>query len=674
MSVSKVPRTTKVPEINETLAQLPQPSSVPLSGERFKFKVRIHSRHKAESLDPEPASTCAEGDPLDYLATTGSAKFEDSHDKGFDDDEYPTVADDPRFQPTLGNHTIEPFDVGYLRDELAHYDEFAGIPWLETIDVVATPARPVIDRDTCTSRVGFCGAKLIRRKTFRSSFHYQMCKPFDESTLMAFDLFDQYGRLKETYKRHEYWKRSGVWQQQLDEHDILLIEDVAVDEQYRRQGLGKAMVRILFEVARRKTKGANFVAVLWPQSCKDSHFQDLLKTLLWTSGGLFRAKVLDQCDPAATPWARSLGFRRIGLSMWFGLPCIAGNIDAVLPVERDRDPHGLDRVENMLPDSIQSARSDKQFLALVRRQYRHVESDDLRWLATDQEKNTLLHLASLQFFPKSLAWIMKQSCSDHLLRMRNSSRFEPLEALLEKLEIMRTRALVGASVVYEADKFRGHTLNQARCIGLLKNVEIDSEDDLERFRYGCTCNKCGDGYISPRMNFSLYMAAAMECDRLEDLLEMSGREFLEKCDWGIFHLPRYSVKYLEHYKPMREGFVAVYRHVAACLINRMEPTKRMIRMCMDFSDDEQPDLVYLFFRNKANIAGVMGTVLETASWSDEIHGDGSSQEAREDGEVENKPNCRNDHEFVLVARKCRYPNIIKWLNVKTAKRIVLPLA
>ncbi|OCT50898.1 hypothetical protein CLCR_08144 [Cladophialophora carrionii] len=653
MSTSKVPRTTKVPEINEALAQLPQPSSVSLSAERFEFKVRLHSRCKAESLDPQPASPCAEEDSLDHVASTRSAKVRDSHDTGLDD-EYPTVADDPRFQPTPVNDTIEPFDVGYLREEVAHYDEFAGIPWLEAIDVVATRARPVIDRDTCTSRVGFCGAKLIRRKTFRSSFHYQMCKPFDESTLMAFDLFDQYGRLKETYKRHEYWKGSGVWQQQLDEHDILLIEDVTVDEQYRRQGLGKAMVKILFEVARRKTKGANFVAVLWPQSCKDSHFQDLLKTILWTSGGLFRAEVLDQCDPAATPWARSLGFRRIGLSMWFGIPCIAGNIDAVLPIELDRDPHGLDRVENMLPESIKRAHSDKQFLAAVRRQYRHVESDNPQWLATDQEKNTLLHLASLQFFPKSLAWIMKQSCSDRLLRLRNSSRFEPLEALLEKLEIMRTRALIGGSVVYKTAKFYGHTLNQARCIALLKNVEIDSEDDLERFRYGCTCNKCGDGYISPRMNFSLYMAAAMECDRLEELLDI--------------------IKYLEHYKPMREGLVAVYRHVAACLINRMEPTKRMIRMCMDFSDDEQPDLVYVFFRNKANIAGVMGTVLETASWSDEIHGDGSIQEAREDGEGENKPNCRNDHEFVLVARKCGYANIIKWLNVKTAKRIVLPLA
>ncbi|EXJ57952.1 hypothetical protein A1O7_05375 [Cladophialophora yegresii CBS 114405] len=672
-SASKVRRTTRASDANETLAQLPQPSSHPVSAERFKFKVRIHSRQKAEALDPKLFTALAEENPLDHVSPTGSAEFKDSQDNGFDDD-YPTVADDPQYQPMPGNDAVEPLDVGYLRDDLAEYDEFTGMPWLEAIDVVATRARSVIDAEPSTSRVGFCGAKLIRRSKFRSSFHYQMCKPFDESTLMAFDLFDQHGRLKETYKLHECLKGSGVWQEQLDEHEILLIEDVTVDKQYRRRGLGTAMVRTLFEVARRKTKGANFVAVVWPHSSKDPHFQDLLKTILWTSGGLFRAKVLDQCDPAATPWARSLGFRRIGSSMWFGLPCIAGNITAVLPIEDDRDPQVLDRVENILPTLVTSARSDKQFLAAVRKHYRHVEANDLQWLATDHEKNTLLHLASLQFFPKSLAWIMKQSCSDPLLKMRNSSWFEPLEALLQKLEIMRTRAVVGDSVVFKANAFRGHTLNQARCIALLKNVEIDSEEDLEQFRYGCTCNKCSYGYISPRMRFSLFIAASMESSRLEDLLELSGSDFLMECDWGLFHLPKYSRKYLERYEVMRKGLVAVYRRFEECLIDREEPTKRTIKVYMEFDAEEQPHLVYTFFRNKANIAGVASTVLELASWSDEIRGDGSIQELREDVGTEHDPTCRNDHEFVLVARKCGYAGIVKWLSIGTLANISLPLA
>ncbi|KIW66500.1 hypothetical protein, variant [Phialophora macrospora] len=657
----------------QVLPQLASPYSHQIFAGQFQFKVRIHSRRNAKSNDPKPATPPAEESPLDQATATEIAESTDNHDNE-SDDEYPIAADDPKFQPTPDNSTIEPLEVGYLRDELAEHDEFADMPWLEAIDVVATCVHPVIDKDKHGNRVGFCGAKLIRRKKFRRVFHQQMCKPFDESTLMAFDLFDQYGRLKDTYKLHKYLKGSGVWQQQLDEGDILLIEDVSVETHYRRRGLGTAMLKTLFEAAKRKTEGSNFVAILWPQSSKDNHFQDLLKTIVSTSGGLFRADVLDQCDAMATPWARSLGFRRIGLSMWFGLLCTEGHITAVLPIEHDRDPQDLKPVKNILPDSIKCARSDKQFLAAVQRHYRQVETNDLRWLATDHEWNTLLHLASLQFFRKSLAWIMEQSCSTRLLKMRNSSRFKPLEALLEMLEIMRSRKLVGNLVFFNSDEFEGHTLNQARCVALLNHIEIDSEGELEQFRYGCTCDECHYGYISPRMRGILSMAALMEHGRLEeDLLEMSGKEFLEENEWGLLNLPDYSMKYVEHYGAIRKGLVKACRHVAVCLLNGFEPTERMIKVFMGLSEDKQPDLVEKFFRKKANIAGVVGMIMQKASWDDEIHGDGWIRELIDDEEEEDEPTCRNDHEFVLVARKCGYPAAAERLGVMS-KGVWLPLA
>jgi GNAT superfamily N-acetyltransferase len=636
--------------------------------------VRIHSRKKAQSDDPKPATPPAGENSLDQAATTGSAKITDNHEDD-SDGEYPVAADDPKFHPTPGNDTVEPLEVGYLRDELAEYDEFAKMRWLEAIDVVATCFHPLIHEDKDRNRVGFCGAKLIRRKKFRRMFHQQMCKPFDESTLMAFDIFDQYGRLKDIYKVHKYWKGSEVWQQQLDEGDILLIEDVTVDAHYRRRGLATAMVRTLFEAARRKTEGGNFVAILWPQSSKDDHFQDLLKSIVSTSCGLFRAEVLDRCDSMATPWARSLGFRRIGLSMWFGLLCTEGHITAVLPIERDRDPKVLKPVKKILPDSIKSAGSDKEFLAAIQRHYRHVQADDRRWLATDHERNTLLHLASLQFFRKSLAWIMEQSCSNRLLKMRNSSRFKPLEALLEKLEIMRSRKLVGNLVMFNPDEFEGHTLDQARCIALLKNIEIDSEEDLEQFRYGCTCDECHEGFISPRMRLTLYMTAETEQCRLEEsLLEMSGKDFLDENESILDHFPAYSIKYMEHYKAIRKGLIKACEHVADCLLDDLEPTEGMIKFYMGLSEDKQPDLVERFFRAKTNIAGVVGMIMESASFSDEIHGYGWIRKWMDDEEEEeDEPACRNDHEFVLVARKCGYPAAAEMLSVMS-KAMCLPLS
>ncbi|KAJ9609416.1 hypothetical protein H2200_005743 [Cladophialophora chaetospira] len=639
----------------------------------FGFKVRIHSKKKANSNDPKPATLSNEVN-LPQRATPFDLIELGDEDRKDVKDEFPTVADDRQFPSTLGTDEIEPFDVGYRRDEFEEYDEFAGMPWLEAIHVVATHTQGLVSDHEDRSLAGFCGAKLIRRGDFRTRFYQQMCRPFDESTLMAFNLFDQYGHLKDHYKHHKFLKGSGAWQAQLDENDILLIEDVTVDVRCRRRGLATAMVEVLLAATRRKTAGGNFAAILWPQMFKEDDFQDLLRTIVSPSGGLFRADVMDHCDFEVTQWARSLGFRRIGLSMWFGLLCRDGTTSAVVPVEYDQDPHILNRVKNLLPDSLYHAQSDKHFLTALHHYYWLADAQDKRWFATDEERNTLLHIACQNFFLKSLTWIMQQSCSEELLKMRNSSRLTPLEATVQLLEAMRTRTLIGNTVFLRADTFEGHTLDQARCVALLRRSKIDSEEDLEQFRYGCTCGECYDGYISPRMNYTLYMNASMERDRFAEELDMSGETFVVENEWKLMHLPDYTMKYLTHYKAMRQGFVNACGHVSDCLLDRLAPDYSTVRFYMSLAQDQQSALVTKFFKNKANIKGVVGMILDKAWSDDEIHGDGWTKEMREDDDEDyDEPECRNDHEFALVARKCGYPSVAYFLTT-TSNELILPLS
>jgi hypothetical protein len=125
---------------------------------------------------------------------------------------------------------------------------------------------------------------------------------------------------------------------------------------------------------------------------------------------------------------------------------------------------------------------------------------------------------------------------------------------------------------------------------------------------------------------------------------------------------------------MRKGLVKAFTCVTDCLLDRGEPTEHMIKVYMGLSEDKQPDLVERFFRKKANIAGVVSMIMEIASWDDEIYGgDNWFREWMDNDEEEDEPTCRNDDEFVLVARKCGYPAAAEMLSFMSTP-ICLPLS
>jgi hypothetical protein len=86
----------------------------------------------------------------------------------------------------------------------------------------------------------------------RESSH-SLGKPSRETSLLAFDLFDRYGRLRSEFKDHPIRKGSGVWSKELDTGDILLIEEIKIDKAYGRRGLGKKIMGAMLEKAREKT-------------------------------------------------------------------------------------------------------------------------------------------------------------------------------------------------------------------------------------------------------------------------------------------------------------------------------------------------------------------------------------------------------------------------------------
>ncbi|KIX94691.1 uncharacterized protein Z520_09737 [Fonsecaea multimorphosa CBS 102226] len=564
------------------------------------------------------------------------------------------VRNDPK-HPANGDE--ETSNVEYLDSKIAEYDEFSHLPWLEPMEVVMTRGDSSLDGRA--EIVGFCGAKLIRRTKIRRKFYRQMSKTFDEPTLLAFDLFDRFGNLKDDYEDHAIRKGLPMWEPRLDQGDILLIEDIIIEKPYRRLGLAKKIVTALLETTKRKTKGG-FAVILWPESSKDVHFQDLLTAIVGDSGNVHRPEVFDHHDSVAIAWARSLGFRRIGSSIWFGLACWRG---LYIPDGDDYDPPVFKRaVQDTLPESIRAESSDRMFLKAAQQYVQQIKPDSQQWFAIDKEANTLLHLAALNSLPESVAWIMQQPASAQLMGMRNSSGNTPLEALLQKLEIVRTRSWSGTSITIVSDDFEGHTVASAKCIALLKQVKIDTEEDLEQFRYGCTCGECIDGYLSPRMRFALSLRADMLYHRLqEDMDNLSGDIWVSANESALEHLPDYCLKLLSRYRASREGCIRLCCHITDCLDVCSPPDKASIGVHVD-AEKDNPICIDKFFKCGGNIEGIMFHIFEEALGDDEIFGDGFLHELDEDCLWYEEEKCRNDHEFVLVARKCGYGDMAKALK------------
>ena len=144
-----------------------------------------------------------------------------------------------------GEESSSDEDYPVFCDESDHgSDMFAEFDWLEQMDGTVTHG---------TSSVS-CDAKLMCRDQIISTFYDEMEQPTLETSHLAFDLFDRYGRLSQEFRQHPTRKGSGIWQDELDSGDMLLFEEISVDELYRRRKLGSKLVQAILETGRRKSE------------------------------------------------------------------------------------------------------------------------------------------------------------------------------------------------------------------------------------------------------------------------------------------------------------------------------------------------------------------------------------------------------------------------------------
>jgi hypothetical protein len=112
--------------------------------------------------------------------------------------------------------------LGSGDSDRSEYDEFAEYKWLEEIEGFVTCPGGSLD-DASPEQIGYCEGKLIRRSQMCATFYDDMERPSRDTSMLAFELFDRYGRLKNEFKEHPIRKGSSVWNKELDSGDLLLI-------------------------------------------------------------------------------------------------------------------------------------------------------------------------------------------------------------------------------------------------------------------------------------------------------------------------------------------------------------------------------------------------------------------------------------------------------------------
>ena len=589
----------------------------------------------------------------------------------------------------------DPQKVVDLRVAVCKEDEEFG-SWLENIHVRCTHEGKTI---------GHALGRYICREQIRSNFWRDMEEPSQDMADIAFGLFDRYGCLKAKFKNQSVQKGTGVWGEELDYGLLLFIERVEItDREWRRNGLGKAMITLLIQKAEKKSKPepmtpttAKFREIFYGTENLDKY--SALHTVVlpgWLRSDV-EAETVGKCPQqtraiyqrallSAVAFYRSLGFRRIGASDFLGFSsdskhkshtiAIADDFD--LPLKSpEPELSGDDDDEN---DSwFGSQRREQKKLEFLKQKlplhhaaltltdseclefYRATASqDETSWIQVDHLQNNVLHVVACQVKPLTTKWLIENfDAGNGLSYARNREGYTPFEALQEYLEIGRTKMEVNLLTIDRSDSFTGFAPEAVDCLSLLKgpNTQGISTADRQRLTFGCTCGECLEGFMSPRMKLALLFQAETSHDMLDMDID-DGETWCMMHDDMLEHVELGLRRNMVTNKSYRKGFANIFAHVAACLRSGIIP--RQVSVLQEFLDgpSEWPPVTRNYLERGGTMDGkiepVLRIIFDHAQNQDEMAGDGEFERTMSE-DVSKLRACRNDHEFGFVAVACGLP-------------------
>ncbi|KAK6222381.1 hypothetical protein LQW54_001081 [Pestalotiopsis sp. IQ-011] len=638
--------------------------------QQLRIEIKLGSALKAARNDPKPPLSMEDilrdlrgmdGDGAGVSSGPASPTTEHKHDSPRDPALVPQEFGRGHDEDQEANQ-----DDDYDEDDEGDYE--TEHLWLETIRGTAAPS----SKD---SKIGSCVARLIRRGQMRMSFWSEMEEPSEETSDLAFELFDRYGRLQSDYYQHDILKGTGVWGKELNRGDLLLFEEIQVDQKRRRQGVASQIVKAILEKTREKV-------------APSVGFFALVKPGVLTSEAQGSQVPLEQHQAIAQSFWKSLGFRRVGTSSWLAFTDSVEHPSRQLRSGQDQEPQersGDDVISPILEELYQKLDDpeidEKDCISNVRAAL----SNGLENQKCGLDDNALLHITSLCHQSELVQFIL--AAAPQAATLRNRKGYTAAEALQRDLDDQRTRRQFMMMTVVVSDDFTGYPASAIASIAAFQqfsafDLSTLSPQDIEaavavkdehirrpggfdisairktlQLKYGCTCGDCLGGFISPRMKFALLCAAEIRYDMMGREIQLcTGPEWVS---WNVHqfrHLSFNVQNNLKTNKSMRQGFVNIYNHFAECLRRDRIPSEREVFSVLSTNQSEWPPATRTFLERGGSIASVANMIFETALDEDEWSGDGECRETFAE-EIDKLPSCRNDHEFGFVSATCGYKKV-----------------
>lgn len=565
-------------------------------------------------------------------------------------------------------------DDSELREEISdedeyatdsNFDEYEDFDWFEAINgnIHLRQANEAAKQDP----VGFCSSALIRRIKIREKFYHDIEQPTEESSAMGFALFDRYGRLKPAFKKHAFKSGSGIWGDELDIGDIHLIDQVQIDESHRHRGLGKMLLETILERGIAKSNPRRYIAI-----ARDAVLFSEIEHKCHGKTEEEKSAIYDRQQHISQLFLRSLGFRRIGSTEWFARAGDKQHRCHCLPADQDFDPPPMipsvpNSIMNTLFRDLKTLEADEARLDATQKALGGCMPDDSAWTSTDGHGNTLLHLLANSENPKCVKWVLSRC--PKLAEIRNSEGNTPLESFEEYLEVTRTQRRWMAVIKPVSDKFSGYSDAAVETLLAMKGLTNPAPQDLLRLKYGCTCEQCQFGFLSPRMHFVLLARAGIEHDMLsEDTFMSDGNMFVEMHREFFDYLPVHVRDNFRTNKSMRQGFANLFFYFAECLRRNEFPTPEAI-LRISRRAKEWPPVTRNYLDRGGTIYAVGSALFEMAMQRSLWAGDGMTEDDFSK-DIDMLPTCRNDDEFGFVSGMCGYRRVCQIRYVSLTGELV----
>ena len=319
------------------------------------------------------------------------------------------------------------------------------VKWLVPIDI-SVLSTTSLDRTGKPMKVACCKAKLIARpNNIRQSFYDRMAGASRLTRILAFELFDRYGCLKPQFKENPVFRGTGIWGRELGRENILLIEHVLVNKEYRRQGLGQMMINSVFTTARNLDFRGDFFSSASPTCLGPDNLNRMPDS---PSNNTSPTEPVEDHEPNSEydrtiRFFRAFGFLRVGFTKWFAMSSNpehrSNQFDFTYDVDPKKSPstplHPLLSLFQSTLDEESDWKpcDDRDWLGMPHECMQQVGPADACWMSKGSGGTTLLHLAALISSPSCIEWILNQEFGPPMLRLRNDRAETPVESLQSKL-------------------------------------------------------------------------------------------------------------------------------------------------------------------------------------------------------------------------------------------------